>query len=326
MKVGNGPTRFTFVLVACVGSFASDSAWAGWSSINLVSPQYVDTNPPKGIAPGKKVTVHCKWKTVGTIPIHTNWPAYKKLKDLDFKVPGEITLDGKHLLDFQVYITGPDKVIDAVVDWIAGNSGKHAGTCSIDPKNIAGVQSVKTIQYEIEVVQPHAAPTTTVGAAGRSYLAPGTKHALGNTGPVNDIQPMAAPDLTATNNLTVGGKTVSWGGEVLLNADQAIAKYATAGGQCAFNVSYGLRNQGLSPSGTFTSRWKSSKSIEQLVSIASIGPGATQSLQAVVKFSAGSGALGLAIDSGGTVTETNEKNNQFGIRTSVNGSCMPGAR
>jgi hypothetical protein len=318
--------KLTIVLAISAGGLFAGNAWAGWSSVNSVSPQYVDTKPVKGIAPGVKVAIHCKWKTVGKFPMNTDWAAYKKLKALDFKVPAEITLDGKVLLSFEVYVTGADKVTDANKEWIASHTGTHTGACSIDPKNIVGVQGTKTILYQIEVDEHHVAPVTTVGDASGTVVSPHAARGFGNSGPVADIPPTAGPDLTATNNLNVGGKTVSWGGEVLLNADQAVAKYTTAGGQCAFHVTYTLRNQGLAPSGSFMSRWTSTKNIQQVVSLASLAPGATQALQVLVKFSSGAGSLGLAIDSSGAVSEINEKNNQFGIRVTVNGSCMPGAR
>jgi hypothetical protein len=149
---------------------------------------------------------------------------------------------------------------------------------------------------------------------------------LAPPGPVMPVKPSAPPDLTATANVTIGGKTSSWGGEVQLDAAKAIAKETTSGGLCTYPVSYSLRNLGLSPSGAFKIKWAGAKGWSKLLNPTSVAPGGTKGGTTPIKLSSGAGQLVLLIDSANDVAEIDEHNNQFGIRITITGSCMPGDR
>jgi hypothetical protein len=138
------------------------------------------------------------------------------------------------------------------------------------------------------------------------------------------IDPKYPPDLTSGPTVSVLGKSAKWNvGEIIIDASKATKKYAAEGGQCLFPVAYQVRNIGLAPSGKFTVLFKTGATDVTAASFDSIPPGGTKSKVLTVVFKAGAQSLGLKIDQGNVVTEINEKNNSFGVRFRVTGSCLP---
>jgi hypothetical protein len=127
------------------------------------------------------------------------------------------------------------------------------------------------------------------------------------------------PDMTSKKGITVGSKFTPWGGSVVLNASEAIAK---GGGQCAFNSAYDLVNaSGVPAAPAFVDKLRNDQNEVAIQSNITMAANETKQMMSGIYLKPGSHTLWLSIDDGKVVTETNENNNVFRIAYTLDSTC-----
>ncbi len=309
-------------VVTLVGTLlAAGVTHAAWTDIAVIEPKYVKVLPTDKVKVGATVVIECGWSAVNKINIHTEWAATKKLAKLNWEVPGEITLDGVSIWKFAVPVNQLGASAQVSTIWIAKKPGLHSGECSIDPNNIANVQSKKTIAFNVEVLPTVMSPG--VGdVVATQPIPPNEKKIPPNTGPVMETAPMAPPDITSAATLTIGGVGGAWGSTINVNASQAFSKNLNNNGLCEFLIEHTARNIGLAPTGAFSSIWKNT-AVPGSWSRAwpPLAAGASKAEKDLVSLKPGHNLLNLTLDHLQQVQESNEGNNQFRVIVNLGGNC-----
>jgi hypothetical protein len=188
------------------------------------------------------------------------------------------------------------------------------------PSKVAGAAQLQTSAQAPAKAMSATAKTT----SGSGVLADGAV----KTGKVSSsvaqasstvAKPQALSDITANDQITIGGKPVRWQGTLNLDAKDA---QRTANGLCAFSAQYAARNIGAGAAGGFRSSWTNSAvtgSVDREWTGMAAGMGATQT--DTINLKPGSNLLTLSLDSKMQLKESNENNNQFRVTVNVTGQC-----
>jgi hypothetical protein len=297
-------------------------AEAGFMGVAVIEPKSVAVNPSNKVNVGTKVTIACTWKQTGSVQQHTDWANMKKLAEIKWQLPGEITLDGQKLKTFTVSAANSGGQGTVSVDWVAKTPGQHNGACSVDPANIANIGGTKTINFAISVIQ--SAPKPGGGSVMQTQPAAPPTAFSPATGPVMPTQPKGLPDITSGSGIVIGGKSAPWGSSVAVDVKSAHSVNMNNSGLCEFGVKHTARNIGLAFTGGFDSVWKNSHVPGSFGrSWLPIAPGGAKEETDLVRLKPGQNLLHLALDNTNKVQEMNENNNRFRIVVNVNGSCGP---
>jgi len=133
------------------------------------------------------------------------------------------------------------------------------------------------------------------------------------------IVPTLQPDLTATNQVGIGGIAGFWNGTLTVDAGQARSRNNRV---CEFAISYGIQNTGKSPAGTFrTSLFNGSVPGPKTRIWASLPVQGSKIETDILSFKTGVNSLQLTIDDMGQIQESNEGNNLFRMNVTVKGNC-----
>lgn len=145
------------------------------------------------------------------------------------------------------------------------------------------------------------------------------------TPPVPAAKPatLQLADLTAAQQLTIGGKAASWQTPLMVEARDAQQKI---NGICQYSLQYTLRNAGVAASIGFVASW-SNAAVPGVADRPwpTIASGASSSQTDVIGLKPGVNQLTLTIDKNNQVKETDENNNLFRLTVTVNGPCSDGA-
>jgi CARDB len=139
--------------------------------------------------------------------------------------------------------------------------------------------------------------------------------------PANPFRPNpnALPDITSQVGITIGGHSAAWGGVIVLTPADAVLQ---SGGQCAFNVSYDMKNIGAAAtSPAFINRIRDSATVITQQSGLSLASGESRVINTQAYLAPGGHGVSLMLDDGLVVTESNETNNRFRVKVELNGRC-----
>lgn len=140
-------------------------------------------------------------------------------------------------------------------------------------------------------------------------------------------RPMGKPDITSKKGIIiggqvggVGGKSVPWGGHVVLS--EADALHGSPNGECAFNLSYDMTNTRAVPTGTpFENQIKMDSALVSRQSALSLDASESRQVNTQAYLKPGLHALGLWLDAADNVDESDETNNTFRIKFALEGKC-----
>jgi hypothetical protein len=137
-----------------------------------------------------------------------------------------------------------------------------------------------------------------------------------------------APDITSKKGITIGGavggaggKFSPWGGSIQLTEANAVL-VAPSNGQCAFNLSYDLVNQGpVATSKPFENYLRTNQAIVSKQSQLTLKANETKAVNTQAYLPAGKYPLHLVLDTTAQVAESNEMNNAVTVTVTVGGKC-----
>ncbi len=148
--------------------------------------------------------------------------------------------------------------------------------------------------------------------------------------------PVARPDITSKKGITVGGdvggaggKFSAWDGR--LNLSPADTHLPVGNGKCAFNVSYDMTNVGTAAtSPAFRNHLLEDAVVVSEMSGLSLNAGETKQVNTQAYLTPGAHVLTLRLDDGGAalaheVLESNERNNVFSVKFTLDATCKPKA-
>lgn len=241
------------------------------------------------------------------------------------KVKNSLTKDGKPKIDPVNQLSR-----DALKDKSSLQFGNQAS--SLQAKGVQGVRTNAGVSASTLAGNTSASAKLTASAKGGLQVQ--QKMQTGNVanpgtnflnGPGSSSQqtplsaPMPLPDLTATDTVTIAGKTLRqsarWNTPVALDAKEATR---TGGGMCSFAVQYSLRNLGSGPAMSFKSVLTNSATRQTVVRTWNgIAANATSAASDSINLKPGQNQLTLAIQ----VNEPNQTNNQLRLPVTLNGTC-----
>jgi hypothetical protein len=153
-------------------------------------------------------------------------------------------------------------------------------------------------------------------------------------GAANTSQGRGRPDITSKKGITIGGdvggaggKFSAWGGHV--NLVPADTKLPVGNGKCAFNVMYDITNAGTVATGpVFRNDLKEDGNVVSQTGMLHLDAGQTMEVKTQAYLSPGTHVLSVYLDNGGTapnheVPESDETNNVFGVKFTLDASCKP---
>lgn len=110
-----------------------------------------------------------------------------------------------------------------------------------------------------------------------------------------------------------------WSGSVVLSS---AGSFVQSNGNCAFNVSYDVENQGTAATALpFSNALRVKDAAVAVNSNLSLDAGQTKQINTQPYLPAGDFALILQMDSGNTVTESSEANNLVYVKVNLGGTC-----
>lgn len=132
-------------------------------------------------------------------------------------------------------------------------------------------------------------------------------------------------DVTSTNGITIGGaiggaggKFVPWGGSVVLDEKDAFIR---ANGRCAFNVMYDMQNKGDATTAGFKNTLVARDAVVAINGPLTLTAGQSRNISTQPYLVPGTYTFGLKLDSENALAESNETNNAFGVKVTLNGKC-----
>lgn len=127
------------------------------------------------------------------------------------------------------------------------------------------------------------------------------------------------PDITSHKGPQIGGKSVPWGGSVSLGRKDA---KRVQNGRCVFDFVYEMSNDGKGDtSPQFVNRLREGGTLVAVNSGLSLRAGETKTLDTEPTMPAGRYAIGVSLDDGNAVAESNESNNVFRVIVNVDNTC-----
>jgi len=189
-------------------------------------------------------------------------------------------------------------------------TGSCASSLPSSQQKTAGQKDIKdTIRPSVPETPAPIAPPKSAGA--REKTPPAT---------MNE-PPVARPDITASGQVIISGKTFKWGDNVALDDKDA---QSMANGVCVFNIKYSVQNIGSVASGDFKTNLLNRAipgNPDQLWN--TIAAGATDSRSHTINLKPGQNNLALRLDPFRQITESNISNNEFNMVVNLTGSCSP---
>ncbi|MES2299647.1 MAG: CARDB domain-containing protein [Pseudomonadota bacterium] len=132
-------------------------------------------------------------------------------------------------------------------------------------------------------------------------------------------------DVTATKGVTIGGaiggaggKFVPWGGSVVLSESEAFIR---SNGKCAFNVTYDMQNNGNAATAQFKNYLLAKDATVAINSALALNAGQSKLVSTQPYLVPGTYGFSLKLDAENNLSESNETNNQVGIKVTLNGTC-----
>ncbi len=132
-------------------------------------------------------------------------------------------------------------------------------------------------------------------------------------------------DVTSTKGITIGGaiggaggKFVPWGGSVVLDEKDAFIR---ANGRCAFNVMYDMQNNGDSTTAGFKNTLVAKDAVVAINGPLTLTAGQSKNISTQPYLVPGTYGFGLKLDSENALAESNETNNAFSVKVTLNGKC-----
>jgi CARDB len=175
---------------------------------------------------------------------------------------------------------------------------------------IAALAGFTTSAVSAEKFDPNSAATMRIAADSKAQ-----------SHPANAFRPTpnALPDITSQVGITIGGHAAPWGGVIVLTPADAVLQ---SGGQCAFNVSYDMKNIGAAATApAFTNRLRDGATVISQQSGLSLASGESRVINTQAYLAPGGHGVSLMLDDGLVVTESNEANNLFRVKVELNGRC-----
>ncbi|MET3130873.1 hypothetical protein AAKU55_001131 [Oxalobacteraceae bacterium GrIS 1.11] len=141
----------------------------------------------------------------------------------------------------------------------------------------------------------------------------------GACGAKPETAPPPKADLLSQKGIAIGGKSLPWGGSIVLHAADAIL---ASNGQCAFNVVYDLANIGAAATGaTFVNQILNGSLVVSQQSGLTLAKGATTLVHTQAYLTPGSNTLRLLVDAKHEIDESNENNNETKVTVLVDATC-----
>jgi hypothetical protein len=127
-------------------------------------------------------------------------------------------------------------------------------------------------------------------------------------------------DITSTKGPRIGGKVVPWGGSVVLS--KANARSVSANGICIFDMFYSISNKSnVATHPAFVDRMDEDGKAVALNSNLHLNATETKTLQTEPSLQSGTHILRVSLDDGHVVSESNETNNVFQVKVTVDKTC-----
>lgn len=127
------------------------------------------------------------------------------------------------------------------------------------------------------------------------------------------------PDITSRKGIRIGHRFARWGGQINLTAKDAIG---TGNGKCAFDIAYDMVDQGAGATHpAFVNRLRQNATVVSQQSGLHLNAGQSRLIHTQAYLSPGEHVLGLSLDDGHAVAESNEGNNLFRINVRVKSAC-----
>ena len=128
----------------------------------------------------------------------------------------------------------------------------------------------------------------------------------------------ALPDITSLEGIEIGGVRGEWGGFIQVSAADAVY---VDNGKCIFPYDFELLNFGGVPAEKFDYRLNAG-SWSHTAEHPGIGAGGSVNAEGRIALAPGRHKVVIKLDSGGSVTESDEVNNiPFALRVDVDGEC-----
>lgn len=130
------------------------------------------------------------------------------------------------------------------------------------------------------------------------------------------------PDITSHKGVRIGGKFVPWGGSVTLGRSNAKRINKQDTNMCVFDLYYPMVNQGQAQTQPkFVNRLREGTRVVAVQPELHLNAGQTKTIRTEPSLMLGTHVLSLSLDDGHAVAESNEGNNMFRIRVTVDRSC-----
>lgn len=139
--------------------------------------------------------------------------------------------------------------------------------------------------------------------------------------PAAPVSPAGKPDLTSRQGITLGKKSSSWGGQLILN--QSDFTQTTPRG-CFARFRYDVVNIGSADATGFNSRLRLSGKQPHTENNMALTKNQSKNVSGSILLPAGSYPVTASIDDGKAINESNENNNTFKVMVTVPESCGGG--
>jgi hypothetical protein len=127
------------------------------------------------------------------------------------------------------------------------------------------------------------------------------------------------PDIASSRGVTIGGLFVPWGGEIVLQEEQATLR---ANGRCAFRISYDMVNNGSRASAPFKNFLTAMTRTVAINATVGLGAGESRDMATQSFLVPGSYPLALRLDAESALSETDESNNGYFVNVILRGQCQ----